>query len=170
MPVTAVVAVTPGLPKAYKGEKVLVTGNVVGTTVTAGIDFKSMLCGPIRMTPVKYSAWARLIVNPDEETVSNGAVVPGGLVHTTCKLPGLQTWLPTPQVSTPGPVEAAPPSCPPAVCTDSSLLAASASRSGGADPKRVKNPLTHTGSPAAVPRGSVRPAALTEIGRESSRE
>src|SRR5271167_318225 len=129
---TIVAAVTPGSPKAYLGEKMLVTGNVVGTTITAGIDFKSMLCGPILMTPDKYSAWLRSIVNPAEETDTNGATVPGGLVHMTCKLPGSHTWLPTPQVSTPGAVETAPPACPPAVCTDSWLLAASASRSGGA--------------------------------------
>src|ERR1700683_1627056 len=130
-------------------------GKAVGTTCgLAGSDAKSMLSGPIRMTPEKNSLLARLIVKPELDMLENGVTLPGGLCHITCRLAGSRTWLPMPQVSMPGAVGAPPPTGPPAVCTDNSLLSATAVKSGGADPNGVKNPSLHTGLPTAVPAGS----------------
>ena len=93
MEVTVEVVVAEfGLPTVYRGEKMLVTGKVVGTTSgLAGSDFRSMLSGPILMTAETSSASLRLIEKPAADNASNGVRVPGGLVHTTCKLAGSHT-------------------------------------------------------------------------------
>src|ERR1700722_3781171 len=86
-----VVAVT-GLPTVYRGAKVVVTGNVVGTILgLAGSDFRSMLSGPMRMTALINCALPRSMENPVVENPMNGTVVPGLVVHKTCKLAGSHT-------------------------------------------------------------------------------
>src|SRR5208283_2288650 len=96
--VVGVVVEVFGLPYPNRGAKVDVTGRVVGTTSgLAGSDFKSMLSGPIRMTPETYAALLRLMENSAEDTTLNGVVVPVGCVQTTCRLAVSHTWLPSPQ-------------------------------------------------------------------------